>query len=72
MTQLMERALAAITKLPETEQDAFAAWILDELASEQRWADLFARSQAVLAQMADEALAEHHAGKTQPFDIDAL
>ncbi|MBE7511455.1 MAG: hypothetical protein HS103_01385 [Anaerolineales bacterium] len=66
MTDLMERALAEINKLPAQEQDVLAAWILEELASERRWMDAFATSQDLLAELADEALAEHRAGKTQP------
>ena len=64
MTQLMERAFAEVSKLPPPEQDAFAAWMLDELASERRWAKAFAGSEDVLAQLAEEALAEHGAGRT--------
>jgi hypothetical protein len=52
------------TKLPEPELIAFANWILAELASEQRWAKAFEESQDQLSQLAEEALAEHHAGKT--------
>jgi len=72
MTNLMERALAEISKLPDQAQDAFAAWILEELASEQRWVDSFADSQDVLAELADEALAEHRAGETHPLNPDTL
>jgi hypothetical protein len=70
--QLMEKALAEIRKLPEREQEAFAAWILEEIASERRWNKSFAESQDVLEQLADEALAEHKANKTQPLDPDNL
>ena len=67
MTQLLERAISEINKLPASEQDAIAAILFEELASEHRWADSFAKSQDVLAKLADEALAEHAAGKTQSF-----
>lgn len=67
MTQLLEHALEKVAKLPEPEQDAIAAILLDELASEQRWAESFAKSQDVLARLATEALAEHGAGKTKPL-----
>ena len=56
MTQLMEKALAEIRKLPEKEQDTLAAWILEELESERKWNKLFAESEDLLAQLADEAL----------------
>lgn len=69
MVQLMEKALAEINKLPVNEQESLAAWILEELASERQWDEAFANSQDLLAQMADEALAEHRAGKTLPLDL---
>ena len=67
MTQLLERAISEINKLPASGQDAIAAILFEELASEHRWSDSFAKSQDVLAKLADEALAEHAAGKTQSF-----
>lgn len=67
MTQLLERAVSEINKLSASEQDAMAAILFEELASEHRWSDSFAKSQDVLAKFADEALAEHEAGKTQSF-----
>lgn len=65
MTDLLERAFAKAATLPEVEQDALAALILAEIESEQRWQQTFADSQDVLTQLADEALAEHRAGKTK-------
>lgn len=70
--KLFEQAFAEISKLPEQEQEAIAAWILEELASERRWEKAFADSQDALARLADEALAEHRAGRTQELDPDAL
>lgn len=64
--------MAEASKLPEQEQEAFAAWILAELESERRWDDLFARSQGLLAKMAEEARAEYRAGLTEPLDPDKL
>jgi hypothetical protein len=72
MSALMVKAIEEMNKLPEPEQEAMAAWILEELASERKWAELFANSQDLLSQMADEALAEHRAGKTLPLDPDTL
>jgi len=72
MTRLLEKAFGEAAKLPETEQDAVASWILDELDSERRWDEAFARSQDALSRLASEALAEHHAGKTQMLDMDKL
>ena len=67
MTQLLEKALREVAKLPASEQDAVAAIVLEELGSERKWAELFERSQHDLARMAGEALAEHRAGKTKPL-----
>jgi hypothetical protein len=67
MTQLLEKALSQVAKLPASEQDAMAAIVLEELASEKRWADSFAKSQVLLAKLADKALAEHAAGRTKPL-----
>jgi hypothetical protein len=46
--------------------------VLAELASERRWDELFAGSTDVLSELAEEALAEHRAGRTQPLDTDTL
>jgi len=67
MTRLLEKALNEVTKLPPSEQDEIAAILLEELASEQKWNDLFSQSQDALAKMAEEALAEYRAGKTKPL-----
>ena len=64
MTQLLEKAFAEIVKLPSQEQDAIAAWILEELVSEKRWQDAFAASGDALVQLANEARAEYRAGRT--------
>jgi hypothetical protein len=72
MTQLLEKAFAEIVKLPSQEQDAIAAWILEELVSEKRWQDAFAASGDALVQLANEARAEYRAGRTQVLDPDAL
>ena len=62
MTKLLEEAFAEASKLPEQAQDALAAVILEELASERRWDQAFADSADLLAQLADQALAEYRAG----------
>jgi hypothetical protein len=67
MTHQLEKAIAAVLKLPDQDQDALAAILLEEIASEQRWSALFAQSQGALEKLAIEALAEHASGKTKPF-----
>lgn len=72
MTQLLEKAFVEASKLDESEQDALARWILYEIESEQRWDELFAESQDKLAILAEQALEEYRAGRTQLLDPDAL
>lgn len=67
MTKLLDKAVSEVAKLPETEQDALAAILLVEIESEHRWADSFAKSQDLLADLAAEARAARAAGKTKPF-----
>ncbi len=72
MTKLLKRAFDQASRLPEEEQDALARILLEELASERRWEELFAGSHDLLDQLADEALAEHRAGRTEELDPEKL
>jgi hypothetical protein len=65
MTSLLKQAFDHVSKLSEQDQDAVAAIVLDELASEQRWSDSFAASQENLAKLAQQALSEYNAGRTK-------
>ena len=67
MTKLLEKVVREASKLPDTEQDAVAAILLEEMASEERWSAAFSKSQGLLAELADKALAEHAAGQTKPL-----
>ncbi|MFH0341388.1 MAG: hypothetical protein ACHBNF_04505 [Chromatiales bacterium] len=68
MTKLLERAVKKLEALPDSEQDAIAALILEELEDEARWDKTFARTQDALARLAAEAMAEDRAGKTEALD----
>lgn len=72
MTELLKKAFETASELPEDEQNAVALWLLDELASERRWREQFADSEDALAQLADEALKEHRAGRTRGLDPEAI
>jgi hypothetical protein len=72
MTELLEKAIARVKKLPANDQDATAAMILEELENEARWDTTFAKSQDALAKFAAEAMAEYRAGKTQKLDPETL
>ena len=66
MTRLLEQVLIQVEKLPASEQDAVAAIVIEELASEQFWSESFSNSQDVLARLGERALTEHAAGRTRP------
>jgi len=71
MTKL-ELAFSEAAKLPPEEQDVLAKWILEEIANETRWSDLFAKSEDELSRLADEAMHEYRAGKTEKLSPDNL
>ena len=71
MTRLLEKAFEEASKLPEEEQNALAEMLLNDLASEQRWTEAFAKSQDKLALLAKEALNEFKQGKTKLIEDDS-
>jgi hypothetical protein len=72
MTGLLQQAFEKAGQLSPDEQNALASLLLAELESENRWDELFRASGDQLEKLADEALAEHRAGKTEPLDPDKL
>ena len=72
MTALLEKAIAEISKLPPDRQEEVASWVLAELEAEAKWSHAFDRSQPLLERLADEALAEHRAGRSSELDPDKL
>jgi hypothetical protein len=69
MTQLLEQAFEQAKLLSVERQDELAQQIIRALADE-RWDALFtdSRSDGLLEQLADEALAEYRSGKHRLFD----
>ncbi len=72
MTQLLEKAFSQASQLPELQQNILAKWIMEELLAEKKWDTLFAESEELLAELADEALSEYEQGKTQVMNLDTL
>ena len=72
MTELLRKAFEEASKLPPREQDALASVLLEELRGEQRWEATLEETHEELTSLADAALTEHRAGKTQPLDPDKL
>ena len=72
MTKALKKAFEAVSRLPDAEQDELAAAILEELEADERWEAAFAGSQDALERLADDALEEYRAGRSEPLDPDAL
>jgi len=72
MTRALKKAFEVASRLPEPDQDALAAAIIEELAADERWESAVAAQPGVLERLADEALAEHRAGRTQQLIPDKL
>jgi len=67
MTKALEQAFREASKLPETEQEALAEAILLEVMGNDEWERSFSTSSEALEELANEAIAEHGAGRTQPL-----
>ena len=68
MTKLLEQAFAAISKLPEPEQDSIAASLFAELEFDS----LIASAPETLSRLAAEARAEIAAGLAEDLDPKTL
>lgn len=67
MTELLEKAFNEVSQLPEKDQEEFAAFLLEELASEKKWHNLLSSSTETLEQLARETEAAIEAGETKPL-----
>jgi hypothetical protein len=72
MNTKLKEVLEAVSRLPERDQEELAAVILQELEDESRWEAAFEASQPHLKRLAEEAVEEYRAGRTEPLDPDAL
>ncbi len=72
MSQLLDHAVAEARKLPDSEQDAIAALILEEIEDERRWEEALARSPGKLAALAARAEEQVRAGRCRPVGFDEL
>ena len=65
MTETLKKVITRINRLNEREQDAIAQMLLSEL----NWDKSYKESRQQLSNLAEEALAEYKAGKTQPMRL---
>ena len=68
MTELLENALRKVAALPQEEQDAIAAQILETLEDETVWKETLASTQDKLRGLAQKARHEHKRGETRLLD----
>lgn len=69
MTELLQRVIAQIEKLPAEEQDAIATRMLAELADEQAWVTRFsATTEEEWERITEAVRREVAAGNTTPLD----
>jgi hypothetical protein len=72
MTRALQDAFDAAARLPDQQQDALAAAILEDLALEQQWEARLASKLGRLERLADEALADHAGDRSLPLDPEKL
>ncbi len=72
MTHMLKKAFERAKGLPEEQQDAIAALILEEIEDEARWDAAFAASPDLLEELAQEAEEEDKKGLTQELNPDEL
>ncbi len=68
LTKALDDVFRRASALPEARQNDLAAAIQTEIEADDEWADLLSRSQDPLGKLADEALSEYRAGRTEPLD----
>jgi hypothetical protein len=72
MSQLLDHAVSEARKLPDAEQDAIAALILEEIEDDRRWEETLARSPGKLAGLATRAQEQVLAGRCRTAGFDEL
>ena len=68
MSTRLEQAFQEAAKLPESDQESFAEFLLAELNDDQGWRARFSSRPDVLSKLADEARADYAAGRTRPIE----
>jgi len=72
MSRLLDHAVADARKLPDVDQDAIAALILNEMEDDRRWEEALARSPSKLASLANQAEDQVRAGRCRAVGFDEL
>ncbi|HSW53879.1 MAG TPA: hypothetical protein VLH59_02210 [Ignavibacteriaceae bacterium] len=63
---MLEKAFEKASKLPESDQNVIAKWLLEELESERNWEKSFSESEDILTDLAKETVSEYKKENTLP------
>ena len=69
MTELLEKAIKKVGRLPKSQQNAIAEMIMEEIEDEKKWESKFKSSQNKLSKLAEEAVDEYKKNKTEPLKL---
>ena len=72
MTKLLSEAFQKASVLPESLQNELAQELLDEIEWEMKWDESLNNTTEKLDRLAEKALKEHAAGKTEEMGFDEL
>ena len=72
MSQLLDQAVAEARKLPDADQDAIAAIILEELEDDRRWNESLSRSPGKMAALVAKAKKQVQAGEYREAGFDDM
>jgi hypothetical protein len=72
MSSLLDQAVEEVRKLPDAEQDAIAALILQEIEDDRRWEESLARSPDKLAALTARAAEQVREGRCRTAGFDDL
>ncbi len=73
MTELLEKVITELKKLPPDQQDAIASRWMDELKDEQQWQETLEQPQSsFLDELAKKALNESSQGNTKKIGFDEI
>jgi hypothetical protein len=67
MTNLLEKAIAEISKLPPADQDRYAKLLFAELESDKKWSTTFAATFDKFGSLAKKAAQAFYEGRDTPL-----
>ena len=72
MTKLLSEAIDTLRRLPADEQDRYAGFLLREIEEDREWEQTSVKHADKLRKLADQAIADDRAWRTEELDPDKL